>query len=388
MPEATVIVIGGGAAGLSAAGALARRGIEAVVLEQDTALGGTWARRYDRLHLHTIRGFSGLAHFPFPRRYPRYPSRDQLVEYLNEYATALKLRIVTGTTVKAIRAQGTGQKGWIIATDAGDEWRVRVVVVATGQYRLPVIPAWPGRESYAGRLSHSVAYSNASPYVGHRVLVVGAGNSGAEIATDLAEGGAATVVISVRTPPPIVPRDPFGMPVQRTSIMLSALPSRVADRIGSVTARLTVGDLRPYGMPRGEFTPYTTGRIPLIDVGFVAALKRGSIVVRPALDRLTASGAVFADGTSDTFDAIIAATGFSTGLAPLIDATDVLDRNGEPRDLAGTPTKQPGLYFVGFTHSLRGHLFEANRASRRLARHVSRYLSSGRLRSPADRDPR
>ena len=153
-----------------------------------------------------------------------------------------------------------------------------------------------------------------------------AGNSGAEIATDLSDNGAAFVALSVRTPPVVVPRDPFGMPVQRTSLLLSMLPPSIANRIGRATARLALGDLTRYGLPQGEFAPYTTKRIPLIDVGFVDALKAGRVAVRPAVDRLTPAGAVFADGSSDAFDAIIAATGFTTGLEALIDVPGVLDR--------------------------------------------------------------
>jgi putative flavoprotein involved in K+ transport len=253
-------------------------------------------------------------------------------------------------------------------------WEGRVVVVATGQYREPIVPSWPGRDIYAGQLAHSSAYSNAAPYIGRRVLVVGAGNSGAEIATDLCENGAAYVAVSIRTPPPIVPRDPFGLPVQRTSIVLSALPPAIANRIGWATARLALGDLTRYGLPKGEFAPYTTKRIPLIDVGFVDAVKRRRVAVKAALERLTQIGAVFAGGTSEPFDAIIAATGFTTGLESLLDVPDILNEQGEPRSVSGEATAHPGLYFVGYTHSLRGHLFEANRASRRLARNVARYL--------------
>ena len=376
--ESTVIVVGGGASGLSAAAALSRRRIDVVVLEQDHELGGTWARRYDRLHLHTVRQFSGLAHFPIPRRYPAYLSRDDVVEYLREYARHFGLCIFTGATVHRIRPGDASSERWTVETADGGAWHARVVVIATGQYRQPVLPPWPGRESYAGRIVHSAAYTNATPYIGQRVLVVGGGNSGAEIATDLSDNGAAYVAISVRTPPPIVPRDPFGMPVQRTSILLSALPVGIANRLGRLTTRLVLGDLTRYGMPTGEFAPYTTKRIPLIDVGFVEALKRGRVQVRPALERLTRTDAVFADGTSEPFDAIIAATGFTTGLESLVDMPAVLDDRGEPRGASGEPTAQPGLYFIGFTHSLRGHLFEANRASRRLARNVRRYLSSPR----------
>lgn len=384
MPESTIVVVGGGASGLSAAGALARLGLPSVVLEQDLELGGSWARRYERLHLHTMRAYSGLAHFPIPRRYPRYLSRDEVVAYLNEYARHFDLRIVRGTTVVSI---GPRDGGWIVETDAGERWQCAVAVVATGQYREPVLPTWPGRDTYRGRLVHSSAYANALPYVGKRVLVVGAGNSGAEIATDLAENGVAYVAISVRTPPTIVPRDPFGMPSQRTSILLSALPAPIADWVGAANARLAIGDLTRYGLPRRKFTAFSTRRIPLIDVGFVDALKRGRVTVKPAVAELSPDGALFADGSSESFDAIIAATGFTTGLTSLIDSPEVLDEQGEPRGSPGEPTAHPGLYFVGFTHSLRGHLFEANRASRRLARNVRRYLArrSSRTTGASDR---
>jgi putative flavoprotein involved in K+ transport len=378
VPQSTVIIVGGGASGLSTAAALTRRGVDAVVLEQDTQLGGTWARRYDRLHLHTVRRFSGLAHFPIPNHYSTYLSRDEFVAYLGEYARHFALRVVTGVTVRGIRSRDATSQRWTVETSEDEAWQARVVVVATGQYRLPILPAWPGRESYRGRLSHSASYANATPYRGDRVLVVGAGNSGAEIATDLSDHGAASVAMSIRTAPPIVPRDPFGLPVQRTSMLLSVLPSAIANRLGWATSRLVLGDVTRYGMPEGEFAPYSTRRVPLIDVGFVDALKQGRVTVRPALARLTPTGAVFEDGTSESFDAIIAATGFRTGLESLVDGTGVLDEHGEPLGVSGERTTRPGLYFVGFTHSLRGHLFEANRASRRLARNIQRYLASHR----------
>jgi len=373
VPESLVVVVGGGAAGLSAAGALARNGIDAAVLERDAAIGGTWARRYDRLHLHTMRQFSGLAHLPIPARYPRYLARDQVVEYLTEYARHFRLRVFTDTTVARIVPDGAR---WRVEIAGGEPWQAAVIVIATGQYRVPFVPPWPGRASYRGRLMHSAAYGNARSFAGQGVLVVGAGNSGAEIATDLAEGGAASVALSVRTPPPIVPRDPFGLPVQRTSVLLSVLPPAVADRIGRTTARLTVGDLTKYGMPRGRFRPYSRKQVPLIDVGFVAALKRGLVTIRPAVESLTPDGARFAGGSAGAFDAIVAATGFTTGLAGLIEAEDVLNGDGEPRVRSGEPAR-PGLYFIGFTHTLRGHLFEANRDSRRLAQHVAKYLRDG-----------
>ena len=375
--HADVVVVGGGASGLSAAAALKTKGIDVVVLEEDARIGGTWARRYDRLHLHTVRGFSGLAHYGIPRRFPAYLSRDQFVEYLTEYAEHFGLQVITASPVGRISRDAAANE-WRITTVTGGTWRSRVVVIATGQYRIPVEPRWPGVDKYRGRLSHSSSYSNASPYIGKRVLVVGAGNSGAEIATDIAENGGAMVALSIRTPPPIVPRDPFGMPVQRTGILLSFLPSWIADRVGRLTSRLVLGDLTAYRIPRPKWGPFSARRVPLIDVGFVSAVKRGQIQIRPALSSLTATGAVYSDGVEEPYDAIIAATGFTTGLEDLLEVDGVLDDSGEPLAASGADTGKPGLYFMGYTHSLRGHLFEARLASKRLARGVGRYLRGGK----------
>lgn len=374
-----VVIVGAGAAGLSAAGALKKRGIDSVLLDKDDRVGGTWARRYDRLHLHTIRPFSGLAHYPIPRRYPRYLARDQFVEYLNDYARHFGLNIVTGCTVRRISQEPSSGK-WKVETSAG-EWNSDVVIIASGQYSEPIAPTWPGYDSFRGMLIHSSAYQTPTPFAGKRVLVVGAGNSGTEIAVDLAEHGAASVALSIRTTPPILPRDPFGMPLHRTGLMLSFLPSFVADFFAGMTARLTVGDLTRHGMQRPEWKPYATKRVPVIDVGFVKALKRRAVSVRPAVERLTTDSVVFADGKTEQFDAIVAATGFRTGLDRILADRDLLDERAEPVDTSGAPASRPGIYFIGYLHSLRGHIFDSMLASRRLSKHVSEYLRGRIARS-------
>src|SRR5262249_46388836 len=206
-------------------------------------------------------------------------------------------------------------------------------------------------------------------------LVVGLGNSGAEIATDLVEQGAAHVALSVRTPAPIVSRDPLGIPVQRVSVLMSFLPPSIADRVARLASRLVLGDLTRYGLPAPAWLPYSAHRVPVIDVGFVAMLKRGLVHIRPAVTGLTADRAIFQDGRREAFDAIIAATGFATGLDALLATSGVLTDAQEPIAASGEPTAHPGLFFMGYIHSLRGHLFEANRASQKLARSVSRYLA-------------
>jgi putative flavoprotein involved in K+ transport len=369
MPETDIVIVGGGAAGLSAAGALKRRGRDPIVLDKLARVGDVWAGRYDRLRLHTI--YSSLAHFPLPPHYAKYPSKDEYATYLRAYANHFKLKIVAGCQVHKLRTEGDAS--WVVESACG-VWHCPVVVVAVGQYGLPVIPNWPGREAFHGQLLHSADYKSGKPYAGKRVLVVGIGNSGAEIAADLAEQGAAFVAISIRTPPPIVARDSFGMPVQRSSMLLSLLPPKLADRLVRVITRISVGDLTRYGMPLAAWWPYSASSVPVIDVGFVDMLKRGRIHIRPQLDRLGESGAIFADGRAEPFEVVIAATGFRTGLDQLIDLPGALDSRGEPAFPSGHTTAFPGLYFIGYTHSLRGHLFEANRDSRRLAKKIAEYL--------------
>ena len=371
----SVVIVGAGAAGLSAAGALKRKGIDAAVLEEDPQIGGTWTRRYDRLHLHTAARFSGLAHYGIPRRYTKYPSRDQFVEYLREYADHFGLRVITQCKTDRIAMASNGQKTWTVASNKGT-FIARAVVIATGQYRKPMLPTWPGADSYSGELVHSSTFTNGARYKDKRVLVVGAGNSGTEIATDLTEHAASFVAISIRSAPPLVPRDPFGIPISQTGIMLSMLPRHVADLFAKTTARIVLGDLTRYGIPPAQWGPFSSKRVPVIDVGFVKAVKEGLIKIRPALTSLTTAGAVFADGKSEPFDAIIAATGFGTSLADILEPTNVLDEREEPIAVSGEPTSRPGLFFTGFTHSLRGHLFEANLASKRLAKNVRSYLDS------------
>ena len=372
--DARVVIVGGGAAGLSAAGALKRRGLDSLVLERNARVGDVWTQRYDRLRLHTV--YSSIAHYPLPGHYPKYPTKDQYAAYLRAYARHFKLDIVAGCAVQRVGPAGDSTPDtWLVSSDCG-EWRAPVVVLATGQYSTPVLPEWPGRAEFAGHLIHSADYRNARPYIGKRVLVIGIGNSGAEIAAELAEQGAAFVAIAIRTQPPIVPRDAFGMPAQRSSFALNRLPPRLADRVARTVARLALGELTRYGLQPAAWWPYSRQSVPVIDVGFAAELKRGRIAVRPNIARFSRTGVLFADGRAEDFDAVIAATGYRSGLGQLLDLDGALDEQGYPRFGSGQPTDFGGLYFIGYTHSLLGHLYEANRDSRRLAGLVQAYLQA------------
>jgi putative flavoprotein involved in K+ transport len=365
MPRTDVVIVGGGASGLAAGGALAQREIRAVILDRDDEIGGSWARRYERLHLHTVRRFSGLPGLEIPRDHGRYVSKDHYAAYLSNYARRFGLDLRMGHDVTSIRP------AWSVESDAA-KWQSRVVVVATGKYARKRLPQWPGLDQFGGPVVHSVDYRTGRDFAGMRVLVVGAGNSGSEIAADLSEQGAAHVAIAIRTPPPITSREVLGVPVQVWGIALSRVPPRLVEPVATRLRKVATRDLPQYGIGEAGWSPLIARKPPVIDVGFLRELRARRIHVRPALTRLTAGRAVFADETEEPFDAIVAATGFTTGLEQLLADPSVLDEQGLPREMR--PGDAPGLYFMGYVETVRGQLFEANREAKRLAELVEVYL--------------
>jgi len=205
-----------------------------------------------------------------------------------------------------------------------------------------------------------------------RVLVVGAGNTGAEIALDLAEHGARPTM-ALRSPVNIVPRDFLGMPTQLTSIRIRRLPLELADAIARLVSRLAFGNLARYGLARPDLGPLSAialrRRVPLIDVGTIAAIKRGAIAVKPAVVRFTEAGAAFADDSAGEFDAVVLATGYRPGLEEILDVPGVLDGEGFPRDWRGGGA-QPNLFFVGFSQPATGLLRQIAIDARAVARAI------------------
>ncbi len=375
--EARVLIIGGGAAGLSAAAALARHSIQATVLDQDEHIGDSWSRRYQSLKLHTIRRYSGLAHYPIPGDRPRYLTKDEYAAYLKEYAQALKLGVSTGERVAAVRKlpESAGDAGWEVTTNHGVR-HAKVVVIATGQCTEPRLPSFDGMETFSGQVLHSADYTSGAEYKRQRALVIGLGNSGAEIAADLAAQGASSVSISVRTPPPIVTREMLGIiPVQLLGIALTPLGMpRVVDRIGAILRRFSLGDLTRHGLGEAAWGPFSARRPAVIDAGFVRQLKQGHIAIRPTIARFDSTSVLYSNGSSEEIDVVVAATGFRTGLEKFLNVPGVIDDEGRPRFRSGGPTSEPGLFFIGFDETIRGQLFEINQESKRLAVNIKRYL--------------
>ena len=371
------VVIGAGPAGLAAAQRLGASGLKSLILDKSDAVGAVWRRHYDRLHLHTPRVHSALPGLPIPAAFGRYPSRAQFVGYLEGYAKKFNLNPTFNAPVGAVRRDGAG---WRV--EAGEHSaRAPIVVVATGWADFPNRPQWPGMVDFRGEILHSSAYHNSAPYSGKRVLVVGFGNSGAEIALDLCEGGA-DVALSVRSPVRILPRDLLGVPIVSFAIAQRFLPARVADALNAPILRLSVGSIEALGLKRAAKGPMQMieedGRVPVIDFGAVEKIREGRIKVRGAIARFTERGVTFAEGGSENFDAVILATGFKPDLRALLpDAEDVLDANGRPL-VSDQPTTRPGLYFVGAIASPTGQLRQIRIGATRIGDLARRFLADER----------
>ena len=380
LPERTgAVVIGAGPAGLAAGAELIRAGLAVVVLDKADRVGSSWSRHYDRLHLHTVRQLSGLPRTPIPRRYGAWVARDDLLDYFSDYASEHELDVrlgVTATNVQRVTASSNKDGAWQITTSAGSI-AAPVLVIATGYNHTPRIPALPGLSEYSGRVIHSSEYRSPEALGAASVLVVGPGNSGAEIAADLAESGA-DVSLAVRTAPNIVRRAVAGIPSQYLVLSVAMLPLKARDAISGVVQKLSVGDLTKYGIakaPRGIQTQQERDDVtPTIDVGLLAALRKGTVRVVPAVTGFTKDAVLLSNGTMVTPDAVVLATGFSRGLEGLVGPLGVLaGAKGRPTINADEQSPEhPGLYFIGYSNPLAGNLRQLNIDARRIAKRVVR----------------
>lgn len=371
----SAVVIGAGPAGLAAAAELQRVGIAAIVLDKADRVGASWAGHYDRLHLHTSRGLSGLPGYRIPRRYGRWVAREGVLAYLAEYADLHGLDVRLGVAASTVER---GVDEWRVAWRRGDESGViatDTVVVATGYNHTPKLPDWPGLKTFTGRVVHSSEYKNPGLLAAREALVIGPGNSGAEIAADLADAGV-RVSLAMRTPPNVVLRAVAGIPSQALVLSMSPLPVRAQDALAGLLQRLAVGDLRKHGIPkapRGIATQQLRDDVtPTIDVGLLRALKSGAVKVVAAVERFTKDAVVLADGTELHADAVVLATGFQRGLEPLVGDLGVLAGSGRPLINADAQlAAHPGLFFLGYSNPLTGNLRQVGLDATKIAKTVA-----------------
>jgi putative flavoprotein involved in K+ transport len=371
-----VLVVGAGPGGLAVAARLQRRGIGGVVLERRETVGASWRERYDRLHLHTPRVQSNLPGYRIPRRYGRWVSRDDMVTYLEDYARYHRITPRFGVRVEHVEPAGPG---WRLRTSEGP-LEGDAVVLATGYNAVPWVPDWPGLADHRGHWLHAAAYRSGRDHAGRDVLVVGTGNSGAEIAVDLVEQGAGRVRLAVRTPPHIVPLTVAGIPTTLLGIPNEVLPSGFTDPGNALLQRWTIGDLSAFGLPRpadGLVARFReTDALPIIDVGLAEQLRRGRIEPVAAVVRFTERAVHLADGTHLEPDVVIAATGYRPGLDGMVGHLGVLDHRGRPDVAPGrSHPRAPRLYYVGLRNPLIGLLNSIRLDAQRVARAVTSDLS-------------
>ncbi len=373
-----VVVIGAGPGGLAVAAALKGHGVNPLVVDRADRVGSSWRGHYDRLHLHTPRRWSGLPGYPIPRSAGRWVSRDDVVRYLEAYAThhRLDLRLGSGVTGIDPVAPSPDAARWAVRLDDDSIITADHVVVATGYNHTPVEPDWPGLGGFPGEVVLARDYRNGRPHAGHDVLVVGSGNTGMEIATDLADHGATRVWLAVRTPPHILPRSRMGWPAQGTGILVRRLPPRLVDRVAAVLAVVQEPDLTAFGMPKPGTDLYSrvlVGRVPVQDVGIVGAIRAKRVEPVAAVAAVEGGDVVLADGSRVQPSVIVVATGYRAGLEPIVGHLDVLDGRGLPLvHGAHEPDGAPGLWFTGYTNPISGMLRELRIDAEKIASAITR----------------
>jgi len=368
MAETTdVVVVGAGPAGLAAGACLRQAGLDFVILEKEQQVASSWRRHYERLHLHTVKQFSSLPFLPFPKGYPRYVPRNLMIQYLDSYAAHFGLQPRFGEAVRAIRREGND---WLVESTSSSV-RAPAVVIASGYNTEPSTPPVPGIEKFKGKGSHSAGYANAKPFAGQSVLVIGMGNTGAEIALDLAESGARPT-ISLRDGVHIVPRDLFGVPIQMVAMLATkVLPVGANDVLFPIILDFALGDLTKYGIkrpPQGLLQQIrSSAKIPVLDVGTVRKISEGAIDIAPGISAVTADGVVFSGGGKGTFDAIIFATGYRANYQSFF-ATDGIG----PLNGGASKNDNQGLYFIGYRNSVTGLLREISKEAAAAADEIRR----------------
>ena len=362
------VVIGAGPAGLATSRELQRRGIEHLVLERGE-VAESWSRLYDSLTLHTGKHMSHLPGMRFPRGTPLFISRDRFLEYLHEYRRRFALPIVSGAEVTSVDRENGH---WRVR--ANDQtWTADAVVIASGIISNPRVPKVPDLDEFRGEVRHSITYRRPDEVRGKRVLVVGAGNSAGEIASELGREGIDTTV-AVRSGANVVPLQLLGIPIQYLAWVIRTLPRPAREVIVAAMRKITELRNGPPVLPRPSVGPLDS--IPLIGFRLVDAIRNGSVKLRGGGERFTPTGVRFADGTEEPFDVVLLATGFRAAIGFLGPLVQMDERGfGKRRDRV-VSTDQPNLYFVGHNYDATGGITNIRRDAPLAAEAVERVLGA------------
>ncbi len=371
MTTTHTLIIGASASGLAAAACLQNQGIEYLILERQPHVANNWRNHYDRLHLHTNKSLSSLPFKKYAANLPTYPSRTDVVEYMDNYQKEQNIHPIFNTEVTSVKKQGDS---WITETTSG-AFQSKFVIIATGQTNTPKIATFKGLDTFKGDVIHSSQYKNGTKYTGKNVLVVGFGNSGCEQAIDLHEHGAHPSM-SVRSPVNVIPRDVFGIPVLQLGLMMSALPPRLADKLNAPLMNILVGDITKLGLKKSKYGPLEQiqkeKRIPLLDIGTIKLMREGHIKAYGDIEQIEGNTVTFEDGKKQDFDAIVVATGYQNNLEKFIN----VDKSRFEDLKVGVDKQQnfgkDGLYFCGFYISPTGMLREIALDAQKIAKDIAK----------------
>ena len=369
--QTNTLIVGAGISGLATAACLQRQSIEYVIIEKHDQVASAWQNHYERLHLHTNKRLSQLPYKKFGKNIPRYPSRQQVIDYLNDYQKTLNIQPVFNTTATSIKKEGGY---WITQTNNGI-CQSKFLIMATSPYGKPKPVVLPGMETFPGKIMHSAAYKTGRDFAGQKVLVIGFGNSACEIAIDLFEQGA-TPFMAVRSAVNIVPRDVLGVPVLELSLLLNFLPPRIADLLSAPLINAIIGDITRLGLKRKPYGPLEQvrreGKSPILDIGTIQLIRKGHIKIEGDIDFIEGGLVHFKEGGVQSFDAIVACIGYSQDEIKIINTdSDRFD------DLRVSTSRQlyfgkDGLYFCGYYISPTGQIREIAADARKIAKDIRR----------------
>jgi indole-3-pyruvate monooxygenase len=372
MQETNTLIVGASVSGLASAGCLTKAGIEYIIIERHAAVVTPWRNHYERLHLHTNKKLSNLPYKKFPSPVPRYPTRLQVVEYMDSYQQEFSIQPLFNTEARSIYREG----GYWITETSNGRFKSKNLIMATGAYGLPRAIDFKGMESFPGKILHSGSYKTGRDFTGQKVLVVGFGNSACEIAIDLYEQGASPSM-SVRSAVNVLPRDVAGIPVLQLGLLMDLLPPRVADKLNAPLINLIVGDITKLGLRKLPYGPLEQiqkdQNVPLLDIGTVKLIREKHCDVYDGIDHIEGKTVYFTSGRKRDFDVIVAAIGYGKGYEQNILRVD----QSRFDDLQVKTGKQKyfgkdGLYFCGFYVSPTGQFREIGMDARKITKSIGR----------------
>lgn len=376
--ELPYAIVGAGPAGMSLARAFRRQQLPFTVYERHGDVGGIWDAQnpgspmYRSAHFISSKTQSGYLGFPMPEDYPDYPRGEQILAYHRAFADRYELRQHVRFNCGVKSAQPDGAQ-WRLQLESGETLQVAGLICANGSNWDPNIPEFPG--SFDGEIRHSVDYHDPADFIGKRVLVVGAGNSGCDIACDAAQNADAAF-ISLRRGYHFVPKHIFGMPADVFAENGPQLPMWLTQRIFGPLLRLMVGDLRRLGLPKPDHRIFESH--PILNDQLLHHLRHGDIAARGGIKRFAGREVEFSDGRRERIDLVILATGYKQSI-PYV-PQDALDWKGSRPQLYLNlfSRRNPSLMAMGFMETDGGAYKMFDLMANAIAQHAA-----DRLRDPA-----